>query len=299
MGMPVGEGPVAPVATPADEKRTGELATQISVHALSTQLVQTPQPHRVYSFIIDVSSQQHTVRGRFSMLVKALRDQTDPTWARVSESFPSFHIMKDMVNNETNVALRSGELRAYLDRLLNHNDEGRLIGSSAFQSKALSLPVGHPFGAALAAVAAERRRLADAARAAEAARQASIVKQQHDDCAFAQTFNTTLAYSNVPPGMLTTITFPRPLTFELRNKMWGWGDAVIKGPGQLPWFRMLRTNASIFGEVMKNANFVIATMNNEPLLVSGRVLESAPCRGPWTGPCTPMSPCHPAPSCFS
>ena len=40
--------------------------------------------------------------------------------------------------------------------------------------------------------------------------------------------------------MLSTITFlitfPRDLTFDLRNKFGGWGDARIEEPGGLPWF---------------------------------------------------------------
>ena len=54
----------------------------------------------------------------------------------------------------------------------------------------------------------------------------------------------------------------------MRNRMWGRGDATITGPGGLPWFRMMRTNASFFdmGEIFRNCHFVIATMAGEPLL---------------------------------
>jgi len=76
-----------------------------------------------------------------------------------------------------------------------------------------------------------------------------------------------VAYSAVPPGAITTITFPRQIDFELRNKFWGWGDAQIKGPGGLPWFLMIRSNPSVFGELFRNAHFTITTMSREPLLV--------------------------------
>ena len=107
----------------------------------------------------------------------------------------------------------------------------------------------------------------EAERAAAAARLAAVAQQQRDDCSFAQTFNSALAYANLPPGAITSVTFPRALDFELRNKFWGWGDAQIKGPGGLPWFLMVRSNPSLFGELFKNAHFVITTMSREPLLV--------------------------------
>jgi len=92
-------------------------------------------------------------------------------------------------------------------------------------------------------------------------------QQQLEDCAFAQTFNSLVAYSNLPPGGLSTITFPRPQTFELRNRMWGFGDALVRGPGGHPWFKMVRTNPSFFGELFQNCHFVITTNAGEPLLV--------------------------------
>ena len=164
-------------------------------------------------------------------------------------------------------AERAEDLRAYLDKLLNQEDEGRLLGDASFQSKALGLEPTSPFAAALGAIANERARRANEARAAAAAEQAAILKQQQDDCAFAQTFNSALAYQSIAPGALTTVVFPRSQRFELRNKFWGWGDAEITGPGGLPWFKMHRTNASIFGELLKNAHFAICTNAGEPLLV--------------------------------
>ena len=74
------------------------------------------------------------------------------------------------------------------------------------------------------------------------------------------------AYSSAPVGAVTSITFPRPQRFELRNKMWGFGDALIRGPGGHPWFQMQRTNPSLFGEMFRNCHFAITTMAGEPLL---------------------------------
>jgi len=120
---------------------------------------------------------------------------------------------------------------------------------------------------ALGGLAAARKQQADAERAREAARLAAIAQQQRDDCAFAQTFNSLVAYSNLPAGGLSTITFPREQTFELRNRMWGFGDALLRGPGGHPWFQMVRTNPSLFGELFRNCHFCISTMAGEPLLV--------------------------------
>ena len=249
------------MAPPAD--------TRIAVTTTGFRLVADgAKPFRQYHFLLSANGSTHAVGGRFSVLEKSLRDKTDPDWSAASSAyFPSFGFFSDMIHNEANVQSRAEDLRAYLDRLLNLPDEGRLVSSAAFHTRALGLNASDAFTQVLKSIGTERRRRADAARAAAAAEQAAILKQQHDDCAFAQTFNSRLAYANMPPGGLTTITFPRPMTFELRNRMWGWGDARIKGPGGLPWFHMQRTNASLFGELFKNANFVITTMSGEPLLM--------------------------------
>jgi uncharacterized protein YxjI len=216
--------------------------------------------HREYSFSLEALGVVSELRGRFSALEKALGN-----WGY---SFPKdvLHFAFNYTTNEANVAQRAQEIRNFLQQMLNHNDEGSRLGSASFQAAVQVVP-GSPMQVALNAVAAERRRLAEAARVAEAARLAAIAKQQLDDCAFAQTFNSALAYSGVAPGALTTITFPRPQTFELRNKFWGFGDALMKGPGGHPWFKLVRTNPSLFGELFKNANFAITTMAGEPLLV--------------------------------
>lgn len=117
---------------------------------------------------------------------------------------------------------------------------------------------------ALGRIADARKAIADSARAQEAARQAAKQQQQLDDCQHAQDFNQLVAYSNIAPGCLTTISYPREQRFELRNKWWGWGDANIRGLGGHPWFTMIRTNTSLFG--FKNAQFSICNMRGEPLL---------------------------------
>ena len=218
------------------------------------------KPFREYNFVIEVLGMEHTLCGRYSAFERPMSEWTD--------DFPKdwFHFAYNYTTNDDNVAQRARELRAFLERALNQHDEGRRLGSAVTHA-ALQVASSSPMASALYAVAAERKRVADAARSAEAARLAAIATEQRHDCAFAQTFNSMIAYSSVPPGVLTTITFPRPQQFELRNKLGGWGDAVIKGPGGHPWFKLVRTNPSFFGELFKNAHFAITTMSGEVLLV--------------------------------
>lgn len=149
-------------------------------------------------------------------------------------------------------------------------DGGRNLRSPALRA-ALKLKESPAVCKLFDDVAAGRFALAKAARAAEQARITAIQQQQRDDCALAQNFNNIVRNDvSLQAGQLSTISFPtRPQTFELRNKLWGFGDASIKGPGGLPWFKMVRTNVSFFdwGEIFKSCNFVITTNSGEPLLV--------------------------------
>ena len=222
------------------------------------------KPHREYELKITApNGVEHTIRARYSMLDAALSSFATPTAVWPRDLFSAF---SDYTHNENNVRHRGAGLRAYLKALLNQDDGGGLVGNRSLHA-ALKIADGSQISGALLQVASERRAIAQAAAAAEAARLAAIAQQQRDDCAFAQTFNSTLAYTNLAPGMLSTIQFPRPMSFELRNKFWGWGDATLKGPGGHPWFKMNRTNPSLFGELFKNAHFCITTMAGEPLMV--------------------------------
>jgi len=242
----------------ADEQR-------VRVQIAGTSLVQNAgenpgRPARVYSFALMVGGMQvHQLFGRFS----ELRSRCNG----VLGSFPSRHIFSgDYTQNEANVAKRAEELRGFFEMHLNKNDQGSVVGSRQTLS-ALGIAPGTQAEQALAGVAAARRRAADEKRARAAARLAAIDQQQRADCAHAQEFNSLVAYSNIPVGQLTTIAFPHKLTFELRNRWWGWGDASITGPGGHPWFQMQRTNPSLFGEAFKNCQFTICTMRGEPLLL--------------------------------
>jgi len=227
------------------------------------------KPFRNYQLTISIGSVHHTVRERYSLLKDGLAGLETH-----SASFPSdpLSFLSDYVRNEANVQQRGEDIRRYLEELLISDTEGSIISRPQLHA-ALHIGHGTPMSTTLLAVAAERRRIADAkraerqriadaARAAEEARRAAIVRQQREDAHLAQTFNSQPAHS----GALPMLTFPRSQIFELRNKIWGWGDASIKGPGGIPWFRMVRSNPSIFGEMLRNAHFTITTMAGEPLL---------------------------------
>lgn len=198
---------------------------------------------------------------QFSDTYSVLRKRCKP----ILGHFPSRHLLQNYTTNEVNVAQRGQELRIFFQQLLNQQDEGRLLREQRLHA-ALAMN-SQDVVESLLRVAAARKSAADAARARAAAERAAIEQQQLADCRHAQEFNQLVAYSNIAPGQLSTIAFPRQQRFELRNKWWGWGDANIKGPGGHPWFMMQRTNASIFGEMFKNAQFSICTMRGEPLML--------------------------------
>mmetsp|Transcript_137399 Transcript_137399/g.342715 ORF Transcript_137399/g.342715 Transcript_137399/m.342715 type:complete len:372 (+) Transcript_137399:51-1166(+) len=217
---------------------------------------------RAYELTVTAAGAQHSFCLRYADLKQALKP-----YATDANPWPTdcFSGLKDYVHNERRVRRRGEELRRFVAGVLNQRDEGAIVGDSRLHA-ALLIPPGAPMQIVLQQVAKQRKQAADAARAAEAARRAAIAQQQAADAHFAQTFNSQLAISDLPPGALSTIKFPRQQHFELRNKFWGWGDATIKGPGGHPWFKMARSNPSIFGELFKNAHFAITTLAGEPLL---------------------------------
>jgi len=257
---------VAAIAQPAYPQHVPMAAppSTIRVYLRSMSIVNASnKPHREYELMISARGVDHLLRGRYSVLEQVWsKFGTGPIrWPRDLFSF-----FKDYVHDEANCTQRGESIRAYLEQLLNHQDGGAIVGSRELHA-ALGLDQGAPLHTALMNISAEQRSAAEAARAAKAARLAAIAQQQREDQQFAQTFNSSLAYSSLLPGALSTITFRRPQSFELRNKFWGWGDAAITGPGRLPWFKMVRSNPSIFGELFRNAHFCITTMAGEPLLV--------------------------------
>eukprot|EP00443_Scrippsiella_acuminata_P127331 CAMPEP_0115620112 /NCGR_PEP_ID=MMETSP0272-20121206/25033_1 /TAXON_ID=71861 /ORGANISM="Scrippsiella trochoidea, Strain CCMP3099" /LENGTH=370 /DNA_ID=CAMNT_0003056171 /DNA_START=51 /DNA_END=1164 /DNA_ORIENTATION=- len=179
---------------------------------------------RAYELTVTAAGAQHSFCLRYADLKQALKP-----YATDANPWPTdcFSGLKDYVHNERRVRRRGEELRRFVAGVLNQRDEGAIVGDSRLHA-ALLIPPGAPMQIVLQQVAKQRKQAADAARAAEAARRAAIAQQQAADAHFAQTFNSQLAISDLPPGALSTIKFPRQQHFELRNKFWGWGDATIK-----------------------------------------------------------------------
>jgi len=184
--------------------------------------------------------------------------------------------MTNYTTNEANVRQRATGVARFVQGVLNNPaQDGQIIGTSNLHS-ALHLVLEEQHGhsrdqciAVLTGIARGRLAAANHARAAAAERERAIRAEQQADCQLAQTFNQIVRGGPaLAPGQISTIAFDHPQRFKLRNRMWGFGDATITGPGGLPWFRMVRTNASFFdmGEIFKNCHFVITTMAGEPLL---------------------------------
>jgi hypothetical protein len=101
--------------------------------------------------------------------------------------------------------------------------------------------------AALAAAAAA----AAAARAAEAERQ--------------RVLRADAAAAGAAAGHCSGLVYAKPMAFQLRTRFWGWGSADISGPGEHTYFRLTRTNPSLFGELFKNAAFTLSSAAGAPL----------------------------------
>eukprot|EP00928_Gymnodinium_smaydae_P033503 TRINITY_DN23988_c0_g1_i1.p1 TRINITY_DN23988_c0_g1~~TRINITY_DN23988_c0_g1_i1.p1 ORF type:complete len:643 (+),score=118.70 TRINITY_DN23988_c0_g1_i1:64-1929(+) len=209
--------------------------------------------YREYMFRIRVGSVEDQVQCRFSQL-----RGVHQTLCTTNLAFPSRHLFSDMRTVE-NAQRRSTELERYLQDLLNRWDNsshGAVTTSGALHA---ALRCGPRLSSALNALGEARRRAHQERQQAEAMRLQAIRQQQFQDRDFAQRVNHQ-------PGAVTMF-FPRQLTFELRNKMFSWRDQVmIKGPGGLDWFGMLRAS-SIFS--LRDTE-VIATLSGEPLLALHR-----------------------------
>lgn len=221
------------------------------------------KPFREYDFNIAIPQSQ-TVKAvvRFSEL-RELAKSGALSGLLGDLDFPSRYFLRDYTKNEANCNTRAQELTGYLNIVFNFpRGEGAIITNPQFLA-CLKLT---PHAALFQPLAQHRKAAADNARAIEAARLAAIRAQQQADCQWAQTFNQATAAGQMQ-GQLTTIAFPRPQKFILKNKVWAAGDAIIIGDGDMPWFKMTRTNSPFFASLLQNCQFAITTMAGEPLLM--------------------------------
>jgi uncharacterized protein YxjI len=218
--------------------------------------------YREYAFNISLGGASFTTKHlRFSELRTILM----PLNVKIREQagkFPTRGMLgMNFTTNDANVASRFMALCTFLQNLLNVHDLGAVVCSVELHAGLGINPQGQ---AALNALGAQRQEAARKGQAAAQAQQMAIQQQQQADFAFAQNFNST-ARMNAMPGQLSTMSFPHPQQFQLKNRFWSYGNADISGPGGHQWFRMMRTNTG-FSAMFSGDQFVIATQIGEPLL---------------------------------
>eukprot|EP01044_Picomonas_judraskeda_P013036 COSAG03_NODE_1929_length_3349_cov_1.556615_2_plen_267_part_00 len=104
---------------------------------------------------------------------------------------------------------------------------------------------------------------AEAERARIAAERAILVADQQ----YAQTVQSLPC----PPGSAAPLVYQKQLQFQLKNSIFSLGDANIKGPGDLPYFRVLRRGGTaswsgLWSGLLRNCQFSLGTLANEPLV---------------------------------
>ena len=185
------------------------------------------------------------------------------TFMAVSVNFPTRGFpFQNFVTNEGNVSKRTADLANYFTGFLSQRGTTsgpQFIGCPRLHGS-LKMQPGTAGVVEFSRVGQIRIQIAQILKAAEEARLAAIRQQQLEDCNLAQTFHRTV----LPIGQISSIRYDREQHFKLRNKFWGSGDLTITGPGDLGWFKMIRTNA---GSLFKSANFVITNMAGEPLMI--------------------------------
>eukprot|EP01060_Flectonema_neradi_P008154 TRINITY_DN15822_c0_g1_i1.p1 TRINITY_DN15822_c0_g1~~TRINITY_DN15822_c0_g1_i1.p1 ORF type:complete len:544 (+),score=72.33 TRINITY_DN15822_c0_g1_i1:40-1671(+) len=181
----------------------------------------------------------------------------------VNPNFPTRGFpFQNFVTNEGNVAKRTADLANYFTGFLSQRgvvSGPQFIGCPKLHGT-MQMQAGSPGAVEFSKVGQIRVQIAQILRAAEEARLAAIRAQQQADCSLAQTFHKTV----LPIGQISSIRFDREQQFKLKNKFWGCGDLTITGPGDLGWFKMVRTNP---GSLFKSAHFIIANMAGEPLMI--------------------------------
>jgi len=228
------------------------------------------KPQREYAFRIYVDgsivaitqwSSFGEIRDRMRQFIK--KDNSS------SPKFPSgsYFGLKNYITNESNARKRANSIAEYTNAVLRTN----AIGKNTFHNALLLQPrwterCVEVFMEIATSKEAKRNAIIAQLRAKEQA----IIAQQRADCGLAQTFNQIIRNGTpLAPGQISTIAFNYQQKFTLQNRGWSYGDAIIRGSGELPWFKMIRTNGGFFSmgaAAFKNCHFMITNMAGEPLL---------------------------------
>jgi len=212
--------------------------------------------------------------GRYSVLASLHANALSRFAVRTGASFPPKAPLQNMVGNAQNVARRAAELAAYFTRLLAFPNTGNaellaILSVPPAAQQQLQQLAGQQQAQIEAAAAAQRAAAEAAARAAaEAAARAAA--EATADVAQAQAANHLSAFAgSVGAGAPPSLTYPKPMRFMLRTKVWS-SDIRVKGPGPgdgFDYFLFRRSDLGAFASLLRNASFTLCTLSGEPLLV--------------------------------
>ena len=191
------------------------------------------------------SVQCGTISGRYSEL-RAAHDQLSEGGIDLRQvEFPARTSWLTDDLDPSCIAERSAGLAAYYTQLLE-GDSGGAVLCSPLVHRALSLgpaAVQQLLAVGTARSQAQQVAAAAAQQAAAAARAALIADQQ-----YAQTVQQLPCV----PGSAAPLLFSKAMRFQLKNKIFSFGDAQISGPGELPFFRVLRQDGILWSGILKN-----------------------------------------------
>ena len=157
------------------------------------------------------------------------------------------------------IAERAAALCKYYGRLFCE-DEGGLVLQNALLAQLLSLPPAAVEQLKVVGAGRQqaRQQAAAAAAQAEAAAHAALLADQQ----LAQNVQS----QPCQPGLAAPLVYAKLMHFTLKNKIFSFGDATIKGPGELPFFKVLRVDGILLSGLLRNCQFSLGTLANQPLL---------------------------------
>ena len=234
---------------------------QIELQVGVTTIKMDSRPWVQFQFTLSVIGVTSTIIGRYSEL-RSRHDELcspAPRGVGIALEFPGKTSWLTDDNDPSNISSRATELAAYYRQLFAQDRAGTVL---------LSPQVHRVFGfppevvQAMVSVGQARQQAAQAAAEAERARIAAERAILVADQQYAQTVQSLPC----APGSAAPLVYQKPLQFQLKNKKFSFGDASIKGPGDLPYFRVLRQDGILWSGLLQNCQFSLGTLANEPLV---------------------------------
>jgi hypothetical protein len=163
--------------------------------------------------------------GRYSMLALLHSNALARFAVRTGAVFPPKAPLQNMVRNAANVQGRAAALAAYFTRLLQWPNVGDAELLAILQvPPAAQQQLGQLAGQLQAEAEARNaaaRQAAEMAAAAQRAAAEAAAREAANDVALAQAANQLSAFTgSVGPGALPSLTYPKPMRFMLRTKIW-------------------------------------------------------------------------------